>query len=65
MKIAQDALHVYQMGLSMVVYVQINLLHDVCDVGPCECQVLESSCNAPELRDVLNERPRVLRQLHL
>jgi hypothetical protein len=45
--------------------VQIDLLHGVGDVGPCECQVLESSCNAPELRDVLNGRPRVPCQLRL
>jgi hypothetical protein len=41
--------------------VQSDLLHDVGDVGPCECQVLESSYNAPELRGVLNGRPRVPR----
>jgi hypothetical protein len=53
------------MGLLSVVHVQTDLLHDVGDVGLCECQVLESSCNAPELRDVLNGRPRVPHQLHL
>jgi hypothetical protein len=45
--------------------VQTDPLHDVGDVRPCECQVLESSCNAPKLRDVLNRRPRVPCQLHL
>jgi hypothetical protein len=45
--------------------VQIDLLHDVGDVGLYECQLLESSCNAPELRDVLNGRPQVPHQLHL
>jgi hypothetical protein len=53
------------MGLSRVVHVQTDLLHGVGDVGPCECQVLESSCNAPELRGVLNGRPRVPCQLRL
>jgi hypothetical protein len=53
------------MGLSRVVHVQTDLLHGVGDVAPCECQVLESSCNAPELRGVLNGRPRVPRQLRL
>jgi hypothetical protein len=47
------------------VHVQIDLLHDVDNVGPCECQLLESSCNAPKLRGVLNGRPRVPRQLRL
>jgi hypothetical protein len=45
--------------------VQTDLLHGVGNVGPCECQVLESSYNAPELRGVLNGRPRVPRQLRL
>jgi hypothetical protein len=54
LKIAQDALHGRQMGLPRVVHVQTYLLHDIGDVGPCECQVLQSSCNAPELRGVLN-----------
>jgi hypothetical protein len=57
LKIAQDELHGRQMGLPRVVHVQTDLLHDVGDVGPCECQILESSCNAPELRAVLNGRP--------
>jgi hypothetical protein len=65
LKIAQDALHGCQMGLPSVVHVQTDLLHIIGDVGPCECQVLESPCNAPELRGVLNGRPRVPRQLHL
>jgi hypothetical protein len=65
LKIAQDALHDCQMGLLRVVHVQIDLLHGIGDVGPCECQVLESSCNAPELRGVLNRKPRVPRQLRL
>jgi hypothetical protein len=45
--------------------VQTDLLHGVGDVGPGECQVLESSCNAPELRGILNGRPRVPCQLRL
>jgi hypothetical protein len=53
------------MGLPRVVHVQTDLLHGVDDVGPCECPVLESSCNATELRDVLNWRPRVPHQLCL
>jgi hypothetical protein len=53
------------MGLSRVVHVQTYLLHDVGNVRPCECQLLESSCNAPELRDVLNGRLQVSRQLCL
>jgi hypothetical protein len=40
-------------------HVQTDLLHGVGDVRPCECQVLESSCNALELRGVLNRRTRV------
>jgi hypothetical protein len=65
LKIAQDALHGRQIGLSRVVHVQTDLLYGVGDVGPCECQVLKSSCNAPELRGVLNGRPRVPCQLCL
>jgi hypothetical protein len=53
------------MWLLRIVHVQTDLLHDVGDIGPCECQVLESSCNAPEQRDVLNRRPRVPHQLRL
>jgi hypothetical protein len=44
---------------------QTDLLHDVGDVGLCEGQVLGSSCNALELRGVLNGRPRVPCQLRL
>jgi hypothetical protein len=65
LKIAQDALHDRQMGLPRVVHVQTDLLHDVGDVGPCECQVLESSGNTPELRGILNGRPQVPYQLYL
>jgi hypothetical protein len=46
-------------------HVQTDLLHGVGDVGPCECQVLESSYNALQLRGVLNGRLRVPRQLRL
>jgi hypothetical protein len=46
-------------------HVQTDLLYDVGDVGSCECQVLESSCSGPELRGVLNGRPRVPCQLRL
>jgi hypothetical protein len=46
-------------------HVQTNLLHDVGDVGPCEDQVLESSSSAPELRGILNRKPRVPSQLCL
>jgi hypothetical protein len=53
LKIAQDALHYCQMGLPRVVHMQTDPLHDVGDAGPCECQVLESSYNTPELRDIL------------
>jgi hypothetical protein len=65
LKIAQDAFHGHQMGLLRVVRVQTDLLHIIGDVKPCECQVLENSCNALELRDVLNGRPWVPRQLRL
>jgi hypothetical protein len=65
LKIAQDALHGRQMEIPRVMHVQIDLLHSVGDVGPCECQVLESSCNALELRDILNGKPRVPRQHRL
>jgi hypothetical protein len=61
LKIAQDLLYGRQMGLPTVVHVQTGLLHGVGDVGPCECQVLKSSYNAPKLRGVLNGRPRVPR----
>jgi hypothetical protein len=44
---------------------QTDLMHDVGDVGPCEGQVLESPCNAPKLRSVLNRRPRVCSELRL
>jgi hypothetical protein len=30
--------------------VQADLLHDISDAGLCECQVLEGSGNAPELK---------------
>jgi hypothetical protein len=46
-------------------HVQTDLLYGIGDVGPCEYQVLESSCNAPELRGALNGRPRVPCQLRL
>jgi hypothetical protein len=65
LKIVQDALHGRQMGLPRVVDVQTDLLHGVGDVRLCKYQILESSCNAPELRGVLNGRPRVSRQLRL
>jgi hypothetical protein len=53
---AQDALHIRQVGLSRVVHVQADLLHDISDVGPCECQVLEGFDNAPELRKIGDRR---------
>jgi hypothetical protein len=65
LKITQDVLHGRQMGLPRVMHVQIDLLHGVGDVGPCKYRVLESSCNARELRGVLNGRPRVPCQLRL
>jgi hypothetical protein len=65
MKIAQDALHGRQVGLPRVMHVQTDLLHDISDVGPCECQVLEGSDNASELRGVRNRRLRVVSQLRL
>jgi hypothetical protein len=64
-KIAQYVLHGRQVGLTGVMHMQIDLLHDVGDVGPCERQVLESSYNAPELRGILNRMPRVPNQLRL
>jgi hypothetical protein len=45
--------------------VQAYLLHGISDVGPCECQVMEGSGNAPELRGIRNRRPRVVSQLRL
>jgi hypothetical protein len=65
MKIAQDALHGRQVGLPRVMHVQTDLLHDISDVGLCECQVLEGSDNASELRGVRNRRLRVVSQLRL
>jgi hypothetical protein len=65
MKIAQDALHGRQVGLPRVMHVQTDLLHDISDIGPCECQVLEGSDNASELRGVRNRRLRVVSQLRL
>jgi hypothetical protein len=65
LKIAQDALHGRQMGLPRVMHVQIDLLHGIGNVRPCECQVLESSCNALELRGIVDGRPRVPCQLRL
>jgi hypothetical protein len=53
------------MGLLRVVYMQIDLLYGVGDVGSCEGQVLESPCNALKLGSVLNRRPRVYNELHL
>jgi hypothetical protein len=64
-KIAQDVLHGRQVGLPRVVHVQVDLLHGISDVGPCECQVLEGSDNAPELRGIRNKRHRVVSQLRL
>jgi hypothetical protein len=45
--------------------VQTDLSHGISDVGPCECQVLEGSSNASELRGVRNMRLRVVSQLRL
>jgi hypothetical protein len=53
------------MGLPRVVHVQTDLLYGVGNVELCEYQVLKSSCNASELRDILNGRSRVPRQLRL
>jgi hypothetical protein len=64
-KIAQDALHGHQVELARVMHVQADLLQDISDVGPCECQVLEGSNNALELRGNRNRRPQVISQLHL
>jgi hypothetical protein len=53
------------MGLPRVVHVQTNLLHSVDNIRSCECQVLESTYNTPELRGVLNGRPWIPCQLRL
>jgi hypothetical protein len=42
---------------------QIDLLHDIGDVGSCEGQVLESPCNALKLESLLNRRPGVYSEL--
>jgi hypothetical protein len=53
------------MGLSRIVHMQIDLLHDIGDVGSCEGQVLESPCNALKLESLLNRRPGVYSELRL
>jgi hypothetical protein len=53
------------MRLSRIVHMQIDLLHGVGDVRPCEGQVLESPCNALKLGSILNRRPEVCSELHL
>jgi hypothetical protein len=52
------------MGLSRIVHMQIDLLHNIGNVEPCEGQVLESPCNALKLGSVLNRRPEVCNELH-
>jgi hypothetical protein len=47
------------------VLVQTNLLHDIGDIELSKHQVLESSCNAPELGGILYQRPKVRSKLHL
>jgi hypothetical protein len=44
---------------------QIDLLHSIGNVRPCEGQVLESRCNAPKLGSILNRRSRVCSELRL
>jgi hypothetical protein len=44
---------------------QTDLLHSIGDVGPCEGQVVESSCNALKLGSVMNRRPGVCSELRL
>jgi hypothetical protein len=46
-------------------HMQIDQMHDIGDVRPCEDQVLESPCNAPKLGCVLNRRLRVYSELRL
>jgi hypothetical protein len=46
-------------------HVQIDLIHDISNVGSCERQLLESSGNALELRSIRNRSPRVPSQLCL
>jgi hypothetical protein len=53
------------MGLPMIVHIQIDLLHNIGDVRPCEGQVLESPCNALKLGSLLNRRPGVCSELRL
>jgi hypothetical protein len=46
-------------------HVQTDLMHDVGDVESSKHQVLESSCDAPELGDILNQRLGVRSKLRL
>jgi hypothetical protein len=65
LEVAQDVLHGCQMGLSRIMHMQIDLLHNIGDVGSCEGQVLESPCNAPKLGSILNRRLGVCSELCL
>jgi hypothetical protein len=52
-------------GLPGCVHVKSHLLDDVGDVGPGECQVLESASEALVCRRIGNRRPIVLGKLRL
>jgi hypothetical protein len=65
MEVAQDALYSHQMGLPWIMHMQIDLLNDIGDVGPCEGEVLESSYNALKLGSIQNRRPGVGSKLRL
>jgi hypothetical protein len=53
------------MGLPWIMHMQIDLLDNIGNVGPCEGQVLESLFNAPKLGSILNRIPGVSSELRL
>jgi hypothetical protein len=65
LKVAQDVLHSRQVGLPRVVHMQINLLHNVGDVGSGEHHVLKITGDTPKLGSVLYRRLRVHSKLRL
>jgi hypothetical protein len=52
-------LHGGEVGLSWIIYVEVDLLDDVGDVGASEHQVLEGPGETPKVSQISNRRSRL------
>jgi hypothetical protein len=64
-EVAEEALESRELGLSGVVHMETDLLHNVRDVCPSEGEVLKDTCKTPVPGGVLDWVTHGLRELRL